>query len=210
MFRRYLREKHPPKGYTTDMPEDIFGCWLATWMRCVNDVSTYSSSHSSRHFLGGCCSRWICIWHFCSLSWVGCILSHVVHRYEILWGMWGSGLGDGLSVWVLQESESLHFILSTSHRAFFFSYPKTPLPFGEAQNRGSREKGPWLGSKLWPKPLGRHPIRTFFLRWPAIRAPSAYLLGSLVHVTTSYSIYPIRYILRPPTTRNLSGHRPRG
>lgn len=124
MFRRYLREKHPPKGYTTDMPEDIFGCWLATWMRCVNDVSTYSSSHSSRHFLGGCCSRWICIWHFCSLSWVGCILSHVVHRYEILWGMWGSGLGDGLSVWVLQESESLHFILSTSHRAFFFRTQK--------------------------------------------------------------------------------------
>ena len=124
MFRRYLREKHPPKGYTTDMPEDIFGCWLATWMRCVNDVSTYSSSHSSRHFLGGCCSRWICIWHFCSLSWVGCILSHVVHRYEILWGMWGSRLGDGLSVWVLQESESLHFILSTSHRAFIFRTQK--------------------------------------------------------------------------------------
>ncbi len=32
------------------------------------DVSTYSSSHSSRRFLSGCCSG----------SWVGCILSHAV------------------------------------------------------------------------------------------------------------------------------------
>ena len=164
--------------------------WPHEWdvsMMCQH-ILLPSRSHSSRHFLGGCCSRWICIWHFCSLSWVGCILSHVVHRYEILWGMWGSRLGDGLSVWVLQESESLHFILSTSHRALFL--PKNSTAFGEAQDWGSREKGPWLGSKLWPKPLGRHPIRTFFLRWPAIRSPSACLLGSLVHVTTSYSMYP--------------------